>query len=143
MERIGDADFETEETRARQHHTPPRKSISHPGGPGEPGPEDPGPGGWGGRPDPGPGVPGTGDPKEEIHRWMTNLWFVEHQHDRPAVPRHGISAEQLLTGEPVLRFHGGPGGAGGAGQTAPEGGGAGQTVRSDECGAGHTARPGA
>ena len=26
---------------------------------------------------------------------------------------------------------------------APEGGGAGQTVRSDECGAGHTARPGA
>ena len=78
---------------------------------------------------------------------MTNLWFVEHQHDRPAVPRHGISAEQLLTGEPVLRLHGGPGGAGGAGQTAPEGEGggrgAGQTAPSDECGAGETARPGA
>ena len=111
-----------------------------PGARGSPGRKIPG---RVGGPDPGPGVPGTGDPKEEIHRWMTNLWFVEHQHDRPAVPRHGISAEQLLTGEPVLRFHGGPGGAGGAGQTAPEGGGAGQTVRSDECGAGHTARPGA
>ena len=71
---------------------------------------------------------------------MTNLWAVEHEHDRPAVPLHGISAEQVLTGGPVLRLHGGPGGAG---QTAPEGGGAGQTARSDECGAGQTARPGA
>ena len=48
MEHLGNADFDTEETRARQHHTPPRKSISHPGGPGEPGPEDPGPGGGAG-----------------------------------------------------------------------------------------------
>ena len=48
MEHLGIADFDTEETRARQHHTPPRKSISHPGGPGEPGPEDPGPGGGAG-----------------------------------------------------------------------------------------------
>ena len=50
MEHLEMADFDTEETRARQHHTPPRKSISHPGGPGEPGPEDPGSrAGWGGR----------------------------------------------------------------------------------------------
>ena len=48
MEHLENADFDTEETRARQHHTPPRKSISHPGGPGEPGPEDPGPGGGAG-----------------------------------------------------------------------------------------------
>ena len=75
---------------------------------------------------------------------MTDLWAVEHEHDRPAVPLHGISAEQVLTGGPVLRLHGGPGGAG---QTAPEGEGggrgAGQTAPSDECGAGETARPGA
>ena len=32
MEHLGDADFETEETRVRQHKTSPRKSISHPGG---------------------------------------------------------------------------------------------------------------
>ena len=145
MEHLGNADFDTEETRARQHHTPPRKSISHPGGPG-PGGARAGAGrsraGWGGPPRyAGPGVPGTGDPEEEIHRWMINLWAREHVHD--AVPLHAIPAEQLLTGGLVLRLNGGPGGAG---QTAPEGEGggrgAGQTAPSDECG-GQTARPGA
>ena len=75
---------------------------------------------------------------------MTNLWAREHERalHAPADPLRVIPAEQVFTTtrELVLRLHGGPGGAG---QTAPEGGGAGQTARSDECGAGQTARPGA
>ena len=67
MEHLGNADFDTEETRARQHHTPPRKSISHPGGPGEPGPEDPGPGGGGGGRAAGR-IPGREFPGREIPR---------------------------------------------------------------------------
>ena len=45
--------------------------------PGEPGPEDPGP-------EAPPGIPGRafpGDPKEQIHQWMTILWEREHEFD--------------------------------------------------------------
>ena len=58
MEHIGNADFDTEETRARQHHTPPRKSISHPGG-ARAGRSR---AGWGGR------IPGREFPGREIPR---------------------------------------------------------------------------
>ena len=71
IEHLGDADFETEETRVRQN-TPPRTSISR----GSPGREIPG------------RRPFPGDPKEEIHCWMTtNLWAREHELDerKPAL----------------------------------------------------------
>ena len=97
--------------------------------PGEPGPGDPGP-------EAPPGIPGRefpGDPKEEIHDWMTNLWAREHEQPLRApaeqVPLRVVPAEQVFANarELVLRLHGDQGGAG---QTAPEGGGAGQTARS-------------
>ena len=76
MEHLGDMDFETEETRVAEQSTPPRTSIPHPGGARA--------GRWGaGGP---PGIPGRefpGDPKEEIHCWMTNLWAREHELDEP------------------------------------------------------------
>ena len=87
MEHLGDMDCETEETRVGQQSTPPRTSIPHPGGARA--------GRWGaGGP---PGIPGRefpGDPKEEMHDWMTNLWAREHELDSPPA-RNQTEFEQL------------------------------------------------